>query len=95
MFSLPFASWLRSPGRRLAQLRFQVLAALQGCEGVISERIRWRIADTNSAHDLWLLRGRIFQQVANQFCQEEAVRRINALLPAFSGWLPARMLRPL
>lgn len=90
-------SWLHesaeeAPRQQLETLRFQVQDALYRCEGAMCERMRWRIEEACTAQQLWLLRGEIFQLVARQFCQEEAVRRINALLPAFSGWLPERML---
>lgn len=83
---------LKPPAPHLDEVRRHLCAALQGCDGPVSERMRWRIVEALTAHDLWLLRGEIFQLVADEFHQEEAARRINALLPAFSGWLPDRML---
>jgi hypothetical protein len=56
------------------------------------ERLHWRIDAACTAQHLWLLRGEIFQLVSREFCQQEAARRINALLPAFSSRLPERML---
>lgn len=93
--SLP--SWLHEstvePAKpHLEELRLQLHDTLQQCEGPMCERMRWRIDAAHTAQHLWLLRGEIFQLIACQFCQEEAVRRINALLPAFSGRLPERML---
>lgn len=90
-------SWLHestaeATKHQLDPLRLQLHHALQRCEGPMCERMRWRIDDAYTAQQLWQLRGEIFQLVARQFCQEEAVRRINALLPAFSRWLPKRML---
>lgn len=90
-------SWLHestgeAPKQQLESLRFLVQDALHRCEGPMCERMRWRIEEAYTAQQLWLLRGEIFQLVARQFCQDEAVQRINALLPAFSGWLPERML---
>ena len=80
------------PKQHIDELRLQLHDALQRCEGPMCERLRWRIDEAHTAQHLWQLRGEIFQLVARQFCQEEAVRRINALLPAFAGWLPERML---
>ena len=79
----------------LDQVRLQLHGALDGCDGAMAERVRWHIDQAYSSQDLWLLRGDIYQLVADQFCQAEAVRRINALLPAFSGQLPGRMLAPI
>lgn len=76
----------------LDTLRTQMLASLRDCQGPLCERMRWRIDAAHSAHDLWLLRSEVFQLVAGQHCQAEAAARINGLLPAFEGWVPARML---
>ena len=89
-------SWLHDsttqpPKAHLEQLRLQLQEALEECEGPMCERLRWRIDAACTAQHLWLLRGEIFQLVARQFCQQEAARRVNALLPAFSGSLPERM----
>jgi len=76
----------------LERLQSQLHHALRECTGPMAQRMRWRIDDTFTAEALWLLREEIFQLVAGEFCQEEAVHRVNALLPAFSAWLPGRML---
>jgi hypothetical protein len=76
----------------LGELRLLLHDAVRQCDGPMCQRMRWRIDGARTAQDLWLLRGDIFQLVARQFCQEEAVQRVNALLPAFTGWLPERML---
>ena len=76
----------------LGEVRLLLHDALRQCAGPACQRMRWRIDGARSAHDLWLLRGELFQLVAREFCQEEAVQRVNALLPAFSGWLPQRTL---
>lgn len=73
-------------------LRLQLHEALQQCEGPMCERMHWRIDAACTAQHLWLLRGEIFQLVSRQFCQQEAARRINSLLPAFSSRLPKRTL---
>jgi hypothetical protein len=75
-------------------LREQVRGALDECDGAMCERMRWRIEACRSAQELWMLRGEIFQLVATRYSQAEAARRINGLLPAFEGWMPARMLVP-
>lgn len=83
---------LKPPAPHLEQVRRQLYIALEGCDGPVCERLRWRIVEAATAHDLWLLRGEMFQIIADTYYQGEAARRINALLPAFSGWLPERML---
>ena len=75
-------------------VREKMREALAGCEGPLAERMRWRIDAAQTAQDLWLLRGEVFQLVAGSYCQSEAQQRVNALLPAFDGWLPARLLTP-
>ena len=92
-------SWLHNesileapPKPDLEQLRLQLHEALQQCEGPMCERMHWRIDAAGTAQHLWLLRGEIFQLVARKFCQQEAARRINSLLPAFTSRLPGRML---
>ena len=76
----------------IEDLRADVLAALTDCAGPMCERMRWRIECTDSAQDLWLLRGELFQLIAAAHCQSVATSRINSLLPAFEGWLPRKML---
>lgn len=93
--------WLNSQGFAVSappvtmpidDVREQVRRALAGCEGPLAERMRWRIDAARTAQDLWLMRGEVFQLVAAAYCQAEAQQRVNALLPAFEGWLPARLL---
>lgn len=92
--------WLNSQSSELAEpdrmtldeVRAAVTATLKDCTGPLCERMRWRLEATHSAQDLWLLRSEIFHLVSSQHCQAEAAARINALLPAFEPYLPARML---
>lgn len=90
--SLMYESISEPEKLHLGEVRLLLHDALRQCEGPMCQRMRWRIDAARTAEDLWLLRGEIFQLVARQFCQEEAVRRVNTLLPAFSGWLPERTL---
>jgi hypothetical protein len=78
----------------LSDLRQSMLALLADCSGVRCERARVRLQQAGSAQELWLARSEIFQLLASQHCQSQAAARINALLPAFEGWLPPRMLVP-
>ena len=90
--SLMYESIWEPEKLHIGEVRLLLHDALRQCEGPMCQRMRWRIDAARTAEDLWLLRGEIFQLIARQFYQEEAARRINALLPAFSGWLPAHML---
>lgn len=87
------AGELAEPGElELSEVRAAVLGTLQDCNGPACERMRWRLQAAQSPQDLWLLRSEIFSMVSAQHCQAEAAARINALLPAFEPYLPARML---
>ncbi len=80
------------PAVDVAELRRQALAALHDCSGHACDALRLRLQRARSAQDLWIARSEIFQLIAHQHCQTQAALRINGLLPAFEGWLPARML---
>ncbi len=99
--SRPFA-WLHSatsgtflsstPNAELENVREHLLHLLDDCQGTDCERLRWRLHTAESAQDLWLLRGPLFQVVASQHCQQQAAERVNGLVPAFQGLMPARLL---
>ena len=78
----------------VTDLRQMMLGLLADCSGVACERARLRLQQARSAQELWMARSEVFQLVASQHCQSQAAARINALLPAFEGWLPPRMLVP-
>jgi hypothetical protein len=77
---------------RLEGIRQEMLAALADCGSGAAERIRLKARSMRSGADLWLLRGEIYQLVACRHCEAEARRRVNSLLPAFKGWVPAAAL---
>jgi hypothetical protein len=79
---------------QLSELRDRTREVLRDCTGVEADRLRIRIGCAADASDLWLMRCDIFQVVANQHLQSVAANRINALLPAFDGWLPRSLLAP-
>lgn len=68
------------------------LELLADCTRPNDERIRFRLQRATTAQQLWLLRDDIYQAIARRHCEAEAARRINALAPAFEGWLPPCML---
>lgn len=92
-----WVAWLHSrppksaaiPAANLNEIRLLSLAALADC-GSAAERIRMQVRSIRSGTDLMLLRGDIYQLVAREHCEAEARRRINDLLPAFEGWVPAK-----
>lgn len=96
----PWTMWLRrhpieeaaAVDARLEGIRQVMLAALADCGSSAAERIRLKARSMRSGADLWLLRGEIYQLVACQHCEAEARRRVNSLLPAFKGWVPAAAL---
>jgi hypothetical protein len=73
-------------------VRAQVLESFCDCSGPACERMRWKVDAARTAQDFWLLRCDLFQLLAAQHCQAVAAVRINGLLPAFEGVVPARML---
>ena len=81
-----------APDTRLDGIRQLILAALADCGSHAAERTRLQARNMRSGSDLWLLRGEIYQLVACEHCEAEARRRVNALLPAFKGWVPAAAL---
>ena len=98
----PRSSWLNSGTQPqgggppatpdVATLRGQVLAALGDCTGHRADALRLRLQRAPGAQELWLARCEVYQLVASQHCESQAAMRINALLPAFRPWLPAKVL---
>ena len=78
----------------MTELREKMLGLLADCSGVRCERARLRLQQANTPQDLWLARSEVYQLLAHQHCQSLAAERINALLPAFEGRLPPKMLVP-
>jgi len=92
LHSRPLAPLVPEPQPGLEAVRGQALALLDDCKGSECERLRWRLNTAESAQDLWLLRGPVFQILSSQHCQSLATERINALAPAFRQWLPQRLV---
>jgi hypothetical protein len=90
--SKPLEWQLPAPATGVEPLRRQLLAVLDDCSGFESDRLRWRLHTAESGQDLWLLRDAVYQVIATQHCQSEAVDRINGLAPAFSRLFPQRTL---
>ena len=79
----------------IADLKRRALEAVADCPLPQDERVRSQLARAANAQQLWEARCDMYQTIARQHCEAEAVRRLNQLLPAFEGWLPPGALRPL
>ena len=76
----------------LEQIRHRLYEALADCKDMSTQRVIYRINVASNPADLWLLRTDLHQCIARLHNQAEATRRINDLLDAFEGWVPARQL---
>jgi hypothetical protein len=76
----------------IAQIKQEMAQVLRDMQGIEAERLRYKINATLSVNELWLVRSNLYQTVAKHHSQSEAALRINALLPSFQGWLPAKQL---
>ncbi len=76
----------------IAQIKQQMEQVLHDMKGIEAERLRYKINATLAVSELWLVRSNLYQTVAKHHSQSEAALRINALLPSFQGWLPAKQL---
>ena len=81
--------------RSLDELRQRSLELIADCPRPHDQRIRMQVENAITAQQLWLVRSDIYQSIARQHCEAEAVRRVNELLSAFEGWLPPGALRRL
>ncbi len=79
----------------IAQIKLQMTQVLHDMQGIEAERLRYKINTTITVSELWMVRSNLYQTVAKHHSQSEAALRINALLPSFQGWLPAKQLTPI
>ena len=94
--SQPGPSAAPAPARQsVDELRRRCLELLTDCTRPGDERIRIQLMRASTAEELWRARCDIYQAIAHRHCEAEAVRRLNAMLPAFEGWLPRGSLRRL
>ncbi|MDB5873444.1 MAG: hypothetical protein JWQ07_2886 [Ramlibacter sp.] len=73
---------------RIEVLRERSAQVLADCTRPHADRVRVQLNKAVTAQQLWLMRSDLYQTVARQHCEAEAVRRLNELLPMFEGWLP-------
>lgn len=83
----------RSQKLTLDQLRQHLQSALVDCSGMPAHRLGYKINVSRTAGDLWLLRSDLYLCISQEHSQGVAAERINGLIPAFEGWLPASQLR--
>jgi len=65
---------------------------IQDCPDTAAQKVAYKINLAKTPADLWLLRSDLHQCISHTHDQAEAARRINALLEAFRGWIPAAQL---
>jgi hypothetical protein len=73
-------------------IRSALLQCVADCEGTNVQRLRHKIAHSQTPQDLWLLRNDAYQLISQHTSQTVAAERINALLAVFDGWVEARQL---
>ncbi len=76
----------------ISQVKLNVELSFQDVDGPDAERLRYKVRATREVRELWMLRSDIHQVISRHQSQSEAVQRINALLPYFAGWMPAKSL---
>jgi hypothetical protein len=85
-------SSMRAPTRaEMANIRRVMGEQVLDCELSAARRVRAHLRSADTIVQLWLLRAEIYQAVANEFGQPEAMRRVEHLAPLFDGLLPARL----
>jgi hypothetical protein len=77
---------------KVSEIQQAMAMSLYGFESAQANLVREEIFVTQDVRDLWLLRSKLHQLLAQKASQDEAAYAINALLPYFSGWLPERQL---
>lgn len=75
-----------------SKVKLKIELSFQDIDSSEAERLRYKIRSTREVKDLWMLRSDIHQLISRHISQQEAAKRINALLPCFEHWLPAREL---
>lgn len=78
----------------LQNIRNALLRCVEDCDSAPALRLRHKIAQTQTAKELWMLRNDAFQLISQQHSQAAAAERINGLLSVFEGWLdPGQLVR--
>jgi hypothetical protein len=69
-----------------------MVACMNDCEGLQSQRLHLKIMAAATAQDLWMLRNDAYQVISQHHSQAEAASRINHLIDTFQGWVEPRQL---
>lgn len=72
----------------LPSVRHSLESLLHDCESSRSDRVMVKIKTARTPAELWDLRCDLHQCISHRHDQREASRRINTLVPVFSGWVP-------
>lgn len=76
----------------LSTLKENLQMLLDDCETTRAQRVVYQINSARTPADLWDLRCELHQCISHVHSQSEASRRINSLVTAFTGWVPAKKL---
>ena len=76
----------------LQSIRSLLLRTVEDCKSPPAERLRFKITNTKTPQDLWMLRNDAYQIISQQHNQAIAAQRINGLMHCFDGWLDPRQL---
>jgi len=79
-------------GAPLAEIQLNLREALGGCQGVLADRLLFRIDSAKTPAELWGLRSDLHQCIAQVHTESAAALRINGLSQVFAGWVPAAQL---
>ena len=67
----------------LNKIRIKMIDAVLDCPPARTRRARVQVNSAESAQQLWLVRGEVYQAVSDEFGQHEAERRLATLEPLF------------
>ena len=76
----------------ISQIKREIELSLQDLEGPDADSLRYKIRSAREVKDLWMLRTDVHQAISRHISQQEAAKRINALLSCFEYWIPAKTL---
>ncbi len=76
----------------ISQIKRKIELSLQDLEGSDADTLRYKIRSSREVKDLWMLRTDIHQAISRHISQQVAAERINALLPCFEYWIPAKAM---
>lgn len=76
----------------LSEVKLRLELSFQDIESAQADRLRHKIRATREVKELWMLRSDAHQLISRQMGQQEAAKRINALLTCFAQWMPEKSL---